>query len=210
MRDDAEKIVRLSEVLAAKDSDMNEAVGLALLIEDEDEREIYLVDVARSFLEKGDWRRAHGVTELMPAGYERADLLRKIAEYLGSSGNIERSLFIFDEAETAAVNEAPEGYWQQAELLNKIANSLSFVNAKTKCAEVRQRAIDTARSGQNSGDKQQANDSDSVLAEIILDIANAQEIQSAIRTAGSLSSVSRRERVLSEIASVSSGIKKVA
>lgn len=210
MMNDAEKIVRLSEVLAAKESNLNEAVSLALLIEDVEDRNLYLLDVSQSLLKQEDWQRAHGVTEFMTAGYERADALREIADFLGKSGNIERSLFIFAEAESAALNETTEGPWQQAELLSKIANSLSRINAKTRSNEIRKRTVEIARQGQNSSDLQNSNDADSVLAEIVLDIAGEHSISQALSFAEYISSVPRRERVFSQISAISSDIRKVA
>ncbi|NOT48502.1 MAG: hypothetical protein HOP17_12225 [Acidobacteria bacterium] len=206
---DAEKIVRLSTVMA-EESNLNEALSLALLIEDVEDRNLYLVDISRTLLKQGDWQRAHGVTEFMEGGYERADALREIAEHAGLMGNIERSLSIFAEAETVSLNETSEGFWQRAELLNKIAKSLSRVNAKTKSNEMRKRAIEIALQGRASTNPQESNDSDSVLAEIAVDIAYDGEISKALSSAELIHSVPRRERALLQIASISSDVRKVA
>ena len=208
MNDDAEKIDKLSETLAAKDADLNQAIGLAMLLKDGEDRDLYLLHVTRALLERGDGRKAHGVTELMGETYESVEAIIDVAEYLGSIDQIERSLIVFAEAEAVlASTELME--WQHAELLNKLANLLFRINAKDRSDEVRQRAIDIAREGQSSIDPQDAGDADKVLAEIVVDIAKEQRINDALRVAESISNEYRRERVLSEIRSISSSIKEV-
>src|SRR6185436_5563500 len=106
-----------------------EAVGLAMLLKAGEDRDLYLLHATRALLERGDGRKAHGVTELMGETYESVEAIIDVAEYLGSIDQIERSLIVFAEAEAVlASTELME--WQHAELLNKLANLLFRINAK--------------------------------------------------------------------------------
>lgn len=65
--------------------------------------------------------------------YEKAEALRIIAEKLVADEHLERSIFVFAEAENAAIAEKLED-WQKAELLHKIASrslkSKQFIGLK--------------------------------------------------------------------------------
>ena len=210
MINDAEKITRFKQLIETTNGSKNlEAVGLALSIEDEEERDLYLLQAARLFLNSRDWQRAHGVTELMTNSYEKAETLRQIAEFLASIGHIERSLLIFDDAEAASVAEH-FSHWQQAELLHQIANSLAQVNAKVRADDVRSRAIGIAQTGQQSASEQDSIDSSSVLADIVENLAAEERIEEALQIAQSIKSVGKRERALLQISEYSSNVKRVA
>ncbi|MBX3288893.1 MAG: hypothetical protein KF855_06050 [Acidobacteria bacterium] len=186
-----------------------EAVGLALLIEDEEDRSLYLLELARTFIKRGDWQRAHGLAELMPESYEKAEVLCSIAELLAATGHVEKALSVFTEAEEASVLSRLAA-WQQAELLNHIAGSLNKMSATVRAADVRRRAANIAISGQNSSSEQERLDSASVLAEIVENLAAEEKITEALAYAENISSVPKREYVKQRIAEYAANIKRVA
>jgi tetratricopeptide (TPR) repeat protein len=210
MGNDAETISRFKQLISCEtDEQYDEAIGTALLIEDVEDRALYLLDAARSLLSRGAWRRAHGISELMPDRYEKAQLLREVGDHLASVGQIDRALPVYGEAESASL-ESSLSKWQQAELLNQIANSLSRWNAKIKADEVRSRAASVAKEGQLSSDVQDSLDSSSVLAEIAENLAVEDRIEDALRLAETITNLSKRERVVKRISQYASNIKRVA
>ena len=207
---DADKITRLKKLMDSSNGAMEyEAVGLALLIEDEEDRSLYLLELARTFIKRGDWQRAHGVAELMPVSYEKAEALCSIAGLLAATGHVEKALTVFTEAEEESVM-ADLAKWQQAELLNHIAGSLNKMSATVRAADVRRRAANIAISGQNSSSEQERLDSASVLAEIVENLAAEEKITEALAYAENISSVPKREYVKQRIAEYAANIKRVA
>ncbi len=211
MKSDAEKIADFTRLTDKGDdtTGLLEAVGVALSIDAEDDRDFYLLKAAELFLACHDWQRAHGITELMTESYEKAETLRRIAEFLPSIGHLERSLAVFSEAETASTAKLLAA-WQQAELLNLIANSLDVINARIRADEVRARAISTARSGQDSPSAQDRLDAASVLAEIAENLAAKEKIEDAMQVAQTISNLNKRTWVVNQISEYSSNVKRVA
>ncbi|MGQ0540483.1 MAG: hypothetical protein ACT4O9_01375 [Blastocatellia bacterium] len=210
MSTDADNIARLKQLINSEnESNANEAVGLALLIADEEDRCLYLQDLARSFVKKDDWQRAHGVTELMPGSYEKAETLRVIGEHLAKVGHLEKALSIFEEAEKAAEWDGI-AKWQQAELLNNISISLLRMNARVRADEVRCLAVEAALKGQALPSEQNSLDASSVLAEIAENLASEERIDDALKIAGKVTNLGKREKLLMQISDYSSAVKRVA
>lgn len=210
MGNDANKISRFKQLISSgTDDQYDEAIGTALLIENEEDRSLYLLDAARSLLTRGDWKRAHGVNELMPEGYEKAQLCIEIGDHLASVGQIDRALPVYGDAESASVVEGLLE-WQQAELLNQIANSLTKWNARVRADKVRKRAVVIAQKGQQSASVQDSWDATSVLGEIAENLAAVKEFEQASEVADSISNDAKREYISSLIAEYSSSVKRVA
>ena len=186
-----------------------EAVSLTLSLQDEEDRLWFLFKIVGWFIENGDWRKAYGIAQLMDESYEKSDALRLIAEKLASDGHLERSIFIFAEAENSSISENLAD-WQKAELLHKIAKSLLEIKAIYRANEVWKKAISIAQAGENSQNIQDSLDSSSVLAEIAESYGADGKIESALELAQKIKNIGKRERAINKITKVSQQIKKVA
>lgn len=209
MNNDAEKMAKVKEILQTQDlAQTFQVVSLTLAIQDEEDRDLYLLETVRWLVKNGTWQKAYGTAQLMSESYEKSDALRSVAEYLASIGHLEKAFDVFDEAENAALTENL-AEWQQAELLHKIAKSLYQIKAFYKAVEVWEKAIVIAQKGEDSN-PQDSIDSSSVLMEIAENFAAEERIEKALSIAQNIKSIGKKERVLRRIAEYSQNIKQVA
>lgn len=207
---DAEKIANIEEIVQSQDLEKTfELVSLALSIQDEEDRDLYLLNAIRWLVKNKIWQKAYGAAQLMSESYEKSQALREVADYLSLIGHLEKAFSIFAEAEKAAVAESL-AEWQKAELLHGIAKSLRRTNAIFKADEVWEKAIAAAQHGEKSSSSQDSEDSSSVLAEIAEYLASEKQIEKAINIARKIKSVDRKERILQQIADHSQQVKRVA
>lgn len=207
---DAEKITQIKEILQSQSSaKIFEIVSLVLLIEDEEDRDLYLLDAVRWLIKSEIWQKAYGAAQLMSDGYEKSQALQEIADYLVSVGHLEKALLIFTEAEKVSDAEILAD-WQKAELLHNIAKSLRRAKAFFRADEVWEKAIAAARNGEKSPSSQDSEDSSSVLAEIAEYLASKEKIEKALSIARKIKSIHRKEKVLYQIAAYSQQRKRVA
>lgn len=209
MNNDAEKIAKVEEILKTQDlAQTFQAVSLTLAIEDEEDRDLFLLETVRWLVKNGNWQKAYGTAQLMSECYEKSEALQAVAEYLASIGHLEKAFAVFDEAEKVSLN-GNLAEWQQAELLHNIAKSLDRVKAVFKADEVWEKAVAAAQKGENSN-PQNISDSSSVLAEIAEYFAAEEKIEKALGIARNIKSVGKKERILRRIAEYQQNIKRVA
>ena len=210
MSKDAEKIELIKEITLTQDTFRSfEVVSIALAIQDEEDRDLYLLDTIRWLIKNKIWQKAYGAAQLMSENYEKSQAFQEIADYLASIGDLEKAFLIFAEAEKASIAENLAD-WQKAELLHNIAKSLRQAGAFLKADEVLEKSVAAAQRGENSLSSQDLDDSSSVLAEIAEHLASEQKIEKALSIARNIKSVGRRERVLQQIAAYSQQVKQVA
>lgn len=210
MNNDAEKIEQIEEILQTLDLARSfELVSLALAVQDEEDRDLCLLDAIRWLVKNGSWQKAYGAAQLMSESYEKSAALKAVADYLASIGHLEKAFSVFGEAEKVAVPENLS-IWQQAELLHGIAKSLSRIKAFYKADEVWEKAVVVAQKGEDSLSLQDSLDASSVLAEIAENFAAEERIEKALNIAQKIKNVDRKERVLLQISTYSRQIKRVA
>jgi len=207
---DAEKIEQIKEILQTQEYAKSfEVVSLALSIQDEEDRDLYLLETVRWLVKNGNWQKAYGAAQLMAEGYEKSAALQAVADYLATIGHLEKAFSVFAEAEKEAVVERLSE-WQQAELLHNIAKSLRRTKAVFKADEVWEKAVAVAQKGEDSPGLQDSLDSSSVLAEIAENFAAEEKIEKAFNLAQKIKNVGKKERVLQQISIYSQQIKRVA
>ncbi|MCY7375153.1 MAG: hypothetical protein LH472_04185 [Pyrinomonadaceae bacterium] len=180
---------------------------MALSIQDEEDRDLYLLDAVRWLAANGIWQKAYGAAQLMSEGYEKSEALQSVGDYLASVGHLEKALIIFTEAEKVSTAENLSE-WQQAELLHKIAKSLQKSKAVFKADEVWEKAIAIARKGENSPSSQDSLDSSGVLAEIAENFAAEERFEKASAIAQKLKN--RKQKTLQHLADYFQQAKRVA
>lgn len=205
---DAQKIGQIKEILKSQNLEkVFEVVSLVLSIEDEEDRDLSLLDAVQWLLKNEFWQKAYGAAQLMSENYEKSEALEAVAEYLASIGHLEKALPIFAEAEKASLNENLAD-WQKAERLHKIAKSLQKVKAVIRANEIWEKAIEIAQKGEDSPSSQDSIDSSSVLSEIAENFAAEKRFEEATLIAQKLKN--RKERTLQRITDYSQQVKRVA
>lgn len=209
MNDDSAKINQLKEILQTADLGRTfELVSSALSINDEEDRNLYLLETIYWLLKNGIWQKAYGTAQLLSESYEKSEALCLIADHLVKIGHPEKAFWIYDESEKHA-SAGNFAAWQKAELLHNIAKSLTRANAVFKAEEMWEKAVNIAESGENS-DTQNALDAASVLAEIAAYFASENRMEAALKIANKIKNVGRKESVLQQIAKYSQETKRVA
>jgi len=207
---DAEKITEIENIIQSQNLEkIFEAVSLALSIQDDEDRDLYLLDTIRWLIKNEIWQKAYGAAQLMSESYEKSQALQEVADYLASVGHLEKALMIFTESEKVSTAESL-AEWQKAELLHNIAKCLRRAKAFFKADEIWEKAIVIARKGEDSPSFQDSEDSSSVLAEIAEYLASEEKIEKALSIGREIESIDKRERVLQQIAAYSQQIKRVA
>ena len=210
MNNDADKLKQIKEILQTGDYAKSfEVVSLALLVQDEEDRNLSLLDAVRFLIKNENWQKAYGATQMMSESYEKSEALQLIANYLASIGHLEKAFSVFAEAETEAIVESLSE-WQQSELLHNIAKSLLRIKAIFRADEVWEKAVTIAQKGEDSPLSQDGFDSSGVLAEIAENFAAEERIEKALDIAKKIKNIVRKERVLRQISSYSQQIKRVA
>lgn len=207
---DAEKIAQVKEITQSQNSErIFEVVSLALSIEDEEDRDLYLLDAIRWLIKSGIWQKAYGAAQWVSDSYEKSQALQEVADYTASIGHLENAFSIYAEAEKAATADSL-AEWQKAELLHNIAKSLRRTKAVFKADEVWEKAITAAREGEESPSSQDSCDSSGVLAEIAEYFAAEERIEKALIVAQKIKNIGKKERVLQQISVYSQKVKRVA
>lgn len=207
---DAEKIAKIENIIQSQNLEkIFEAVSLALSVQDDEDRDLYLLNTIRWLTKNEIWQKAYGAAQLMSESYEKSQALQEVADYLASIGHLEKALLIFTEAEKVSTAESL-AEWQKAELLHNIAKSLSRAKAFFKADEVWEKAVAAAQQGEKSSSSQDSEDASSVLAEIAEYLASQEKIEKALTIARKIESVNKKERILHQIAAYSQQIKRVA
>ena len=207
---DAEKIGQVKELILSQNLEkIFELVSLALSIQDEEDRDLYLLDAIRWLIKNGIWQKAYGAAQLMSESYEKSQALQEVGDYLALIGHLEKAFPIFAEAEKASTIDTI-AEWQKAELLPNIAKSLRRANAVFKADEVWERAIGTAQKGEESPSSQDSYDSSGVLAEIAEHFAAEERLDRALDIGRRIKNIGIKERVLQQISAVSRRTKRVA
>lgn len=180
---DTEKIAQVKEIIQSQNVDrVFEIVSLALSIQDEEDRDLYLLDAVRWLIKNDFWQKAYGAAQLMPESYEKSQALQEIADYLVSIGHLEKAFSIYAEAEKSSTF-GDLADWQKAELLHGIAKSLRRTKAFFKADEVWEKAIVAAQKGQESSSSQDSRDASGVLAEIAECFATEERVEKALEIA---------------------------
>jgi len=209
MLTEAQKITQVKAVLESEPEKVAvETISLALSIEDAENRDLTLLELTAYLAGKRDWNKAIGVAQMIEASYEKTDALHYIAAQLSKAGDLERSLWFFNEAEKEA--RRCDFYWQQAELLQKLAKSLVETGATSKANELLEKSVSVAQKGQDSPNLQDSLDAASVLSESILILASFTETETAVALAETIKNTAIRERTLRLLFEHSSREKLVA
>jgi len=207
---DAEKIAQVKEIVQSQNSKkIFEVVSLALSIEDEEDRDLYLLDSIRWLVKTGFWQKAYGAAQLMSESYEKSQALQEVADYTALIGHLEKAFSIFVEAEKSATADHL-AEWQKAELLHNIAKSLRRTKAVFKADEVWEKAIAFAQTGEESPSSQDRYDSASVLAEIAEYFVAEERVEKALDIAQTIKDIDRKEKVLQQISVYSQQVRRVA
>lgn len=207
---DAEKIAIIEDIIQSQNLEkIFELVSLALSIQDEEDRDLSLLNAVGWLIKNGIWQKAYGTAQLMSEGYEKSQALRETADYLSSMGHIEKAFSVFAEAEKAAVADRL-AEWQKAELLHSIAKCLRRANAVFKADEVWGKAINIAQGGEDSSNLQDSCDSSSVLAEIAEYFAAQKTFERAFQIGQKIKNIGIKEKVLQQISAASQSVKRVA
>ena len=207
---EAEKIAKIEEIIQCQNSDdVFEAVSLALSIQDEEDRDLYLFEAIRWLIKNGIWQKAYGAAQLMSESYEKSQALQEVADHLISVGHLEKAFLIFTEAENASSAENL-AEWQKAELLHNIAKCLRRAKAVFKADEVLEKAITVALKGEESQNLQDSYDASSILAEIAEHLASEGMFERAFSIAQKIRNIGKREKVLQQISAYSQQVKRVA
>lgn len=209
MLTEAQKITQIKSILESEPEKVAvETVSLALSIEDAEDRDLTLLELTAYLSGKKDWNKAIGVAQMIEASYEKTDALHYIAVRLSNAGDLERSLWFFNEAEKEALR--CEFYWQQAELLQKLAKTLVIVGATSKANDLLEESVSVAQKGQDSLNLQDSLDAASVLSESILILGSFIETERAVILAETIKNTAIRERTLKMLFEHSSREKLVA
>lgn len=180
---DTEKIAQVKEIIQSQNVDrVFEIVSLALSIQDEEDRDLYLLDAVRWLIKNDFWQKASGAAQLMSESYEKSQALQEIADYLVSIGHLEKAFSIYAEAEKSSTF-GDLADWQKAELLHGIAKSLRRTKAFSKADEVWEKAIVAAQKGRESSSSQDSRDASGVLAEIAECFATEERVEKALEIA---------------------------
>lgn len=207
---DAERIAIIEDIVQSQNLEkIFELVSLALSIQDEENRDLYLLNAVSWLTANGIWQKAYGTAQLMSESYEKSQALREIAEYLAAVGHLEKAFSVFAEAEKAAVADGL-AEWQKAELLHGIAKSLRRANAVFRADEVWAKAVSTAQNGENSSNPQDSYDSSSVLAELAEYFAAHENFERALGIAQKIKNIGIKEKVIPQISIFSQSVKRVA
>ena len=204
---DAEKIAQVKEIVQSQNLEkIFEVVSLGLSIEDEEDRDLCLLEAIRWLIKSGIWQKAYGAAQLMSESYEKSQAFQEVAGYLASIGHLEKAFSIFAEAEKAST-AGSLAEWQKAELLHNIAKSLRRTKAVFKADEVWEKAITAAQKGEESPSSQDSYDSSGVLAEIAEYFATEERIEEALSVAQKIKNIGKKEKVRRQISAYSQQIK---
>ena len=207
---DAEKIAQLEEILQTHDAGKSfVAISLAVSIEDEEDRNLHLLETVRWLLQNSHWQQSYGAAQLLSDSYEKSEALQAIAEYLATIGHLAKAFAVFEEAEKQSHSETLAA-WQQAERLHHLAQSLRHIKAFFKADEIWESAVAIAQKGEDSPNKQDSLDAASVLADIAVYFARLERIEQAVSLAQQIKNISKRERTLLRISEAAQQIKQVA
>lgn len=210
MNNDAEKIKLIKEILQTQDySRIFETVSLALSIQDNEDRDLYLLDTVHWVIKNKNWQQAYGAAQLMSEGYEKCEALREVGDYLASIGHLEKAFSVYAEAEKCSLAENLSE-WQQAVLLHQVAKSLHKIKAVFRADEIWDKAVAIARKGEDSQSSQDSMDSSSVLAEIAENFAAEERFEEAFSISQKIKNIEKKERVLRQISDYSQQTKRVA
>lgn len=210
MNEETKTTAKIDEILSSGNRDDGlEALGLALSLPDDEDRNLSLLKIARWLVENDDWQKALGAAQLMSDSYEKSEALQVIASKLASIGHLEKAFSVFADAEMASSSDLL-CEWQQAELLHHIAKSLREIRAFFKADEVWRKAIEIAEKGQDSTSVQDSLDASSALAEISDGYAVDEKIEKAIAVARKITNVGVREKTLQKISLLAQQIKRIA
>jgi tetratricopeptide (TPR) repeat protein len=188
--------------------DGTEKISLALAIKDVEDRDLALQKLSKELLAEKDLEKAIGVTHFIENSYEKVEALNLIAESLAKSGDLERSFWFFNEAETEAVRCTE--LWQQSELLHKLAGSLFKAGAKNKAISFWEKAISICKIGEKSESQQSSLDASSVLTDIIVFIAKNVDAQKAFQLSQEIKNIHHKERTLNKISEYQNQVQLVA
>jgi hypothetical protein len=167
-----------------------------------------LQSILKELTVKKDLDKAIGVTHFIENSYEKVEALNLIAENLVQSGDLERSFWFFNEAETEAVRCTE--LWQQSELLHKLAVSLFEAGAKNKAISFWEKAISICKIGEKSESQQSSLDASSVLTDIIVFIAKNVDAQKAFQLSQEIKNIHHKERTLNKISEYQNQVQLVA
>lgn len=172
-------------------------VTLAQSIDDEEDRDLALLMIAKSLAAVQEWNNAGMVTRLIKNPLERAEALHEIAIQFTSMGQMEKAISFLDEAvEVAKQIEEP---WQQAERLCRIAKTLAAAKANEKAIRMWQEATLVAQRGEENTDSQSRVDCSGVLREITTELALFGEVGKAKEIAQNIRSTGKRDDALKAV-----------
>jgi hypothetical protein len=188
--------------------DGTEKISLALAIKDVEDRDLALQKLSKDLLAENDLEKAIGVTHFIENSYEKVEALHLIAVTLAKSGDLERSFWFFNDAETEAIRCTE--LWQQAELLHKLAVSLFEAGAKNKAVSFWEKAVSICQVGEKSESQQSSLDTSSVLTDIIVFIAKNVDAQKAFQLSQEIKNIYHKERTQKIISEYEKQVQLVA
>lgn len=201
MSTDSEKINRLEALLKQSQSEIvsrqEEVILLALTINDQEDRDLALLEVTKALAAASQLATARNAAVAITGPFEKATALYEISKRLATANQRDESLSVLSEAEQ--VLDRVDEPWQKAELLGQIAQLLEELEVPERAQLVWNRAISVAQLGEKSSDIQRSVDCSSVLREISEKLALLGEQEKAGDVAKSIRNAGKRDGALKAI-----------
>lgn len=164
-----------------------------------------MLELADALAHTQEWDKAKSVAssidDIAPScGYEKALAYYRIAIELRKANNTsstEQALVLLDTALATVQNAGDE--WQRAELLNRIAKTLSDTGESAKAQQTWGQAIAVARVGEQGASPQDRVDSSSVLWEISTTLAECGRVEQARDVASKILWEAKRQRAVAGV-----------
>jgi hypothetical protein len=162
-----------------------EARQVADSIADVDYREWMLNDLVKNMTSAGAADLATSVAQFMAGSYYKADALRSIAIYLAARGDLQGTLSILEEANKIPLEVQAPGAPEpdiapdRAAALYDISKYFSKAGDQDRANNLRSEAIEVARSGEASSNRQHSLDSSKALRNFARDLAASGDMATA-------------------------------
>jgi 1-aminocyclopropane-1-carboxylate deaminase/D-cysteine desulfhydrase-like pyridoxal-dependent ACC family enzyme len=180
---------------------LEEALRLARALENGEDRDWYVSEVAKAFAATGYFDAAIEIARTVSLAIEKKDALVAISTSLLAVAQNRRAMATLAEAELTAEAIEDESYskWQKAEALDQIAKIYQTANEREHAKSVWLKAIEVAQRGQSSNDVQEIFDCSGVLSEIAKNLATAGFLELAKDVAQSIRVDYKRQGALNKI-----------
>jgi len=188
-----------------------EARKVADSIADVDYREWMLNDLVKSMTNAGAVDLARAVAQFMADSYYKADALRSIAKYLAASGDLQGTLSVMEEANKIPLEVQAPGALEpdiapdRASTLYDLSKFFANAGDQARANDLRSEAIEVAREGEASPNRQHSLDSSKALRNFARDLAASGDMATARSVAQSIAHPLVQEEALDMLAEMGDG-----